>query len=66
MGMHKLRRIDEYWTTNRYIEYKIKYIMSKNYFKLISNALHIQIKDDNNNNNVVTDIGDKIEVQGSK
>ena len=63
MGMYKLRRIDDYWTTDKFIEYKIKYIMSKNYFKLISNALHFPIKDYNteNNNNVETYAGDKIE-----
>ena len=61
--MYKLSRIDDYWTTDKFIEYKIKYIMSKNYFKLISNALHLPIKDDNNenNNNIVTDAEDKIE-----
>ena len=62
--MNKLRRIDNYWTTDKFIEYKIKYIMSKNYFKLISNALHFPIKDDNNendNNNVATNTEDKTE-----
>ena len=44
MVMYKWRRIDDYWTTDKFIECKIKYIMSKNYFKLTSKTLHLQIK----------------------